>query len=322
MRNITMLMLLSCLVFSGCATTSEQSLYDRAYIENIREQSVRARANVVKKEKKKYVKFEDVNLMDKKILNSITNKAFLKKTVDNYVNTGQIETVRLPDGTILFPYGLRQPKLICAKNMYSKIILQEGESILNLSASDTLMWKYNVTYKGTSEKFTAIIEVRPISGGLQGNLSITTDRREYDVILNSINSGEFVPRIGFYYPQDEADKIKIPLPPINKKIKNSQTTKVNVNNVDFGYEIEGDKRLAWYPESVYDDGSKVFIKMSEDVANSELPIFFVLKGKTVEVVNYRYKEPYFIVDLLFKKGALVLIEGKKEEKVVITRKRR
>ena len=47
------------------------------------------------------------------------------------------------------------------------------------------------------------------------------------------------------------------------------------------------------PASVFEDGNKVFIRMSDHVDRSQLPVFMTVdhSGQT-EVVNYRYFKPY------------------------------
>jgi type IV secretion system protein TrbG len=101
----------------------------------------------------------------------------------------------------------------------------------------------------------------------------------------------------------------------------SGLSNLDIENLHFHYLLEGDKKLGWYPVSVFDDGNKVFIKMGERASRSQLPVFHTIgKGGQPEVVNYRYRKPYFIVDTLFDQGELVLGSGKYQLRVFIRRK--
>lgn len=79
------------------------------------------------------------------------------------------------------------------------------------------------------------------------------------------------------------------------------------------------KDPAWMPTRVYDDGVSVYVYMT--VADGSLPILLILDEKN-QPVAYRYQanKHYYRVDCLFKKALLIKKDGKKEEKVLITKK--
>jgi type IV secretion system protein VirB9 len=116
-----------------------------------------------------------------------------------------------------------------------------------------------------------------------------------------------MPRIGFYYPQDKADAINVGLPPDKIEDNTGKQPKINIENIRYDYRIKGDPKLSWYPVSVFDDGHKVFIRMSDHVDRSQLPVFMTVdqSGQT-ELVNYRYFKPYYVIDTLFDQGVLIL----------------
>jgi type IV secretion system protein VirB9 len=157
-------------------------------------------------------------------------------------------------------------------------------------------------------------------GGLQTSVSIITDKRDYDIVIRSVDSGDYMPRIGFYYPQDKADTINIGLSP--DKIENNESKQpgINVENIRYDYRIRGDKKLSWYPMSVFEDGNKVFIKMPDNVNHSQLPIFMTVdrQGQS-EVANYRYFKPYYVVDTIFDCGVLILGTAKYKQIIQLTR---
>ncbi len=82
----------------------------------------------------------------------------------------------------------------------------------------------------------------------------------------------------------------------------------------FRYRIEGDDP-AWRPLCAFDDEQKVFIEMPRGISQGELPPLFVLgaDGKS-ELVNYRVRQTYDVVDRLF--GAAELRLGGEHQQVV------
>ena len=267
--------------------------------------------------------FEDVTLSGKANTpqpQAVTNAAVVDTKTDDYVKNGTADVIVQPDNTRLYPYGLSQPKLTCAKMLFCIIELQQGEQVLDMAAGDTVRWNTKVSYKGDPAHFSAMVMVKPLIGNLTTNLSIVTDRRDYNIIMTSIDAGEYMPRIGFYYPQEAAERVKLPSPPSSKQDM-ANFANVDIENVHFNYVINGDKGLNWYPVSVFDDGKKVFIKMGDAAARAELPVFHVVsKSGQLEVANYRYRKPYFIIDTLFERGELMLGTEKYQTRILIRRK--
>jgi type IV secretion system protein VirB9 len=60
------------------------------------------------------------------------------------------------------------------------------------------------------------------------------------------------------------------------------------------------------------------MQFPEGVANRDLPVLFVLENREKELVNFRFKSPYFVVDKLFKKAVLVIGVGSTKKSVTIT----
>ena len=87
-----------------------------------------------------------------------------------------------------------------------------------------------------------------------------------------------------------------------------------MSRLRFRYRIEGD-HPAWRPLSAFDDEQKVFIEMPRGIGQGELPPLFVLgpDGKG-ELVNYRVRQNYYVVDRLF--GAAELRLGGEHQQIV------
>ncbi len=301
MKNPIYPLMLVSLVLSGCA--GDPGRYDQPLIQ-IPANDQQGQMRQVNGDD---TGFEDTSLAASKRLQVLTNKMEIDKETDNYINNGQADVITRPDGTVLFPYGLAQVNLTAKKMMYSKIVLQEGEKIMSAAAGDTTRWNILPNYIGDTASYTPVVLVKPFMGGLQTSLSIITDRRDYDITIQSVDTGDYMPRIGFYYPQDKADAINVGLPPDKIENNGSKQPEINIENIKYDYRIRGDHSLSWYPTRVFEDGNKVFIRMPAQVDRSQLPVFMAIdrSGET-EVVNYRYFKPYYVVDTIFDQGVLIL----------------
>jgi P-type conjugative transfer protein TrbG len=93
---------------------------------------------------------------------------------------------------------------------------------------------------------------------------------------------------------------------------------VDVARLSFGYRIEGDDP-PWRPLRAFDDGSRVFIEFPPALGTGEAPPLFV-RGEdgASELVNYRVRGRYYVVDRLFSVAELRL-GGRKQQVVRIVR---
>ncbi len=75
--------------------------------------------------------------------------------------------------------------------------------------------------------------------------------------------------------------------------------------MNFRYAIEGDTP-PWRPLRAFDDGRQVFIAFPRGIGQGEMPPLFVTgpEGGTSELVNYRVRGNYIIVDRLFAAAEL------------------
>jgi type IV secretion system protein TrbG len=91
-------------------------------------------------------------------------------------------------------------------------------------------------------------------------------------------------------------------------------TGIDVSKLRFRYRIEGDNP-PWRPLSAFDDESKVYIEMPRGLAQGEAPPLFVIGPEgDGQLVNYRVRQNYYIVDRLFAEAELRL--GGEHQQVV------
>jgi type IV secretion system protein VirB9 len=86
--------------------------------------------------------------------------------------------------------------------------------------------------------------------------------------------------------------------------------------------VKKDRQFPWAPAQVFDDGTRVYIKLPEDARSSVAPVLFVLErdgGKSL--VNYSVLGgDTYVTDRLFDRAELVAGVDGKERRVVIERK--
>ena len=197
----------------------------------------------------------------------------------------------------------------------SEIALQPGESLISVASGDTVRWVIGDTTSGSGAARRTHILVKPSSAGLKTNLVIATDRRLYRVDVES-NARAAMASIAWTYPQDEllalkrADAAAAAALPVAQGIP--------VEALNFGYSIDGDEP-SWRPVRAFDDGRQVFIQFPASLAQGEAPPLFVVGERgQAELVNYRLRGRYYVVDRLFSAAELRL--GERRQQVVrITR---
>jgi type IV secretion system protein VirB9 len=201
-------------------------------------------------------------------------------------------------------------RLATAPERVSDIALQPGETLIAVAAGDTARWVIGDTTSGSGQRRRTHILVKPAASGLRTNLVITTDRRVYHLELRS--GGRAMSAISWTYPQDELLALETAQAALTAA--EPVAAPVAVERLNFGYAITGD-RPPWRPVRAFDDGTRVFIEFPADLENNEAPPLFVIgPSARVELVNYRKRGRYYVVDRLFQAAELRL--GEKRQQVV------
>ncbi|MER9615543.1 P-type conjugative transfer protein TrbG [Mesorhizobium sp. M0207] len=200
------------------------------------------------------------------------------------------------------------------------IALQPGEQLVGsgpVAAGDTVRWIIGDTESGTGGSKQVHILVKPTRADLTTNLVINTDRRTYHMELRSTPS-TYMASVSWQYAQDQL----IALRRQNQQAEAAQpvSTGIDLSRVNFRYEVTGD-RAPWRPLRAFDDGKQAFIEFPRGIGQGEMPPLFVVgpEGDTSELVNYRVRGNYMIVDRLFAAAELRFGAGKKQQRVRISR---
>lgn len=206
-------------------------------------------------------------------------------------------------------------RVYTAPERVTDIALQPGEALLAVASGDTVRWVIGDTSSGSGAARRVHVLVKPFSAGLSTNLVITTDRRTYHVALSS-SSGPAMAALSWSYPQDEL--IALRRSEADASAAAPVASGLEIDRLNFAYAISGD-RPAWRPLRAFDDGRQTFIEFPPSLGQGEAPPLFLVDRKgEAQLVNYRLRGRFYIVDRLF--GAAELRLGLKKQQIVrITR---
>lgn len=195
------------------------------------------------------------------------------------------------------------------------IALEPGEQLVSVSAGDTVRWIVGDTTSGSGAAAQVHILAKPTASGLSTNLVINSDRRTYHLELVSTRES-WMASVSWSYPADTLLALRRDAARAAAAAPIAEG--VALDRLNFRYRISGDDP-AWRPLRAFDDGAHVYVQFPAGIAQGDMPPLFVIgpAGET-ELVNYRVRAPYYIVDRLFGAAELRL-GGKHAETVRIER---
>lgn len=225
------------------------------------------------------------------------------------------------DGAICYVYGSSTPRISCRPLRIVDVALQPGETITGTPfIGDSANWHLTPATSGVGENLTAHILIKPQMPNLVTNMIVHTDRRVYLFELESRADKKYTPYVTFVYPEwDEAQRWKDFLALLGRSPQTPRGSLVP-QPLNRDYSITG-KRTRWFPTEVSDDGLKTYITFPDTIEASEFPVFFILRGKKKEIVNYRPAGNAIIIDRIFDNGILVAGAGRRADTVYITRRK-
>ncbi|BCN39831.1 P-type conjugative transfer protein TrbG [Alicycliphilus denitrificans] len=220
-------------------------------------------------------------------------EARIAPTREGYVNA--IQVWPFTDGALYQVYA--------AVGRVTVIALQPGEELVTVAAGDTVRWIVGDTSSGSGDALRVNVMVKPIRSGLKTNLIITTSRRTYLLELTSTEK-TWMASVSWEYPKDKMLALQ----------RQSQAASaaapvdsgLSLEKIRFRYAVSG-SNPPWKPLRAFDDGEKVYIQFPAGIAQGELPPLFVIGAQgDGQLVNYRFRSPYYIVDRLFGAAELRL----------------
>jgi type IV secretion system protein VirB9 len=202
-------------------------------------------------------------------------------------------------------------QVYAAPGVVTDIALQPGEGLVAVAAGDTARWVIGDTTSGSGTEKRTHILVKPFASGLATNLVITTDRRSYHLQLTA-TARTAMAALSWIYPADQLIALRraaeqaAAAAPIADGLA--------VDSLHFDCAISGDQPT-WRPLRAFDDGRQTFVEFPAQVALGEAPpIFIIGPTKEAELVNYRVRGRFYVIDRIFDAAELRL--GTRKQQIV------
>jgi P-type conjugative transfer protein TrbG len=230
---------------------------------------------------------------EKRRVTRANREARMAPTREGYINA--IQVWPYSEGALYQVYA--------APGRVTVIGLQAGEELVTVAAGDTVRWIVGDTSSGAGDALRVSVLVKPIRSDLKTNLVITTSRRTYLIELTSTENA-WMASVSWDYPKDR-------MLALQRQAQAAQARApvdagLSLERIRFRYVISG-SNPPWQPLRAFDDGQKVYIQFPAGIAQGELPPMFVIGAQgDGQLVNYRFRSPYYIVDRLFGAAELRL----------------
>lgn len=194
------------------------------------------------------------------------------------------------------------------------IVLEPGEKLVTQpAAGDVVRWILAVGKSIQDGTEQTHVYIKPTRAGLRTNLAINTNRRSYLLELQS-DETTYMAAVKWHYPQDELQRLQIQAAEADQQQRTSAPV-VSLDALNFNYTIHVlNGTPAWKPTQVFDDGRRTFVRFPPAMRVREAPALFVLRDKETQLVNYRVKGEFYVIDRLFEEAELRL--GQQNQEIV------
>jgi P-type conjugative transfer protein TrbG len=255
----------------------------------------------------------------------------VRQAIKEHEATGRWTTYSTA-GSVLYPFGEGpEPIVDCAALRTTDVQLQPGETVTDLAIGDQERWMATPASSGDPGNPVPHIALKPQAPGIETNLTVYTTKHIYHLVLRSRTRA--MQEIEFYYPEEllasmrQADDAaakanqqtaqEIAIDPTGDRDGSAiKVAAVDPSQLNFSYKIDG-PNVPWRPLRVFDDRSHVYLEMPTAMKSSQAPALLIAAGGGTQMVNYRVRGSYFVVDRLFEKGVLLAGVGRQQDRVVI-----
>jgi type IV secretion system protein VirB9 len=208
------------------------------------------------------------------------------------------------------------------------ITLKPGEKLISKVAGDTTRWVIGDTITGESANPTILVVLKPVRANLRTNLMLSTNQRVYQIDLVALPGNQYQNAISWNYPQDDIRDAMAKANVMTTQAAQTELTSVAIENLNDNYSIDTTQghKPDWTPKQVFDDGAKTYIDFPDTLGTTSAPPLFILGADgQADLVNYRVKGHFYIVDRLFDRAQLrvgkdpqTIVEIKRQPKGVKT----
>jgi type IV secretion system protein TrbG len=211
----------------------------------------------------------------------------------------------------LYPHNQKpEPAVDCAPLRTTDIQLQPGETITDVALGDTERWMATPAASGDPRNAVPHLAVKPQVPGIETNLTIYTTKHIYHLLLRS--RGRAMQEVEFYYPDELSEAMKAAdTAAANAKQEAADPPGDTDNIVKVAAVDPAQLNFAY-------NGSHVYVQMPAGMKSSEAPALLINAGSGTQMVNYRVKGNYYVVDRLFSDAILVSGVGRDQDRVTIS----
>jgi type IV secretory pathway VirB9-like protein len=247
---------------------------------------------------------------------------------------------------VSFAFGHSEPVLRCTVLRACVVELESGEALVDEPISgDQERWIIARARTGAGGASTLVI-VKPKACDISTNLVLSTDRRIYDLDLESpacmgtaTNPKQSYTRhIRFEYPDDRS-KISVlggesdggdgvgtgtprresgALPVQDSTVPDSFAFNRNYRVVrerrgPFGLFGRKPVDFPWVPTAICDDGAHVYITMPAQARQHAAPVLYAVEDDgSRTMMNFTTRDSVIVTDRVFRRGVFVLASGERE----------
>jgi len=249
----------------------------------------------------------------------------VRAAVQQYKQDGSWQ-VFTADQSQLYPYDKgTEPVIDCEPLRSTDVQLESGETITDVVMGDSERWQATPAASGDPRNPVPHVAVKPQLPGIRTNLTIYTTRHIYHLTLRSKPS-RGVEQVAFYYPDElltamnEADRAASQAAEHHNN-GNDGVVVASLKSVDpaalnFSYKINGPE-VPWRPVRAFDDGTHVYIQMPPGMKTADAPALLTAASSGNQMVNYRVRGNYYVVDRLFDKAVMVAGVGREQDRVSV-----
>ena len=178
--------------------------------------------------------------------------------------------------------------------------LQQGEAVTGYAWGDKgLLDVQEASAGGEGKQATYYLMPKEAEG--KTNVTISTGTHSYLMELH-LTQSTYMASVSWDYGQERGGvMVQHPEPAApSAGAASPVATGILPEKLHFGYTISGEKHPRWQPVRVFDDGSKTYLQFPETLTTGEAPVLFLRSTEgTTQLVNYRVKNNFYIVDRLF-----------------------
>lgn len=261
---------------------------------------------------------EDPEVEGRQVAPARTMSDAIDQAIRAYRGTGIAQPV-VVGPVMAHPFGHATPTLTCTPLRACTIQLEAGETLVHEPiAGDVERWRIARAGAGPDGR-NSIVVVKPMDCAITTNVVLSTDRRIYDLTLDSPPcrpgttnpAGQGGRQVRFYYPDDTLrGDTRRPEP----SAEAVDTVGIRIVELNRNYKLPRKPKFPWTPAEVFDDGAHVYIRIPESSRHQTAPVLYALEEDgSRTLVNYTLRGDTYVTDRTFRRALLVLGSGRTEQ---------